>query len=278
MATEMTAALGRRFKRAGKIYYLAPGDDEYALDEQLVVETARGLEIGWVALPPDAIVEAELEEPLKPILRRATPEDVESQNRYKSMQHEVVRKAKRRIAEMGLPMKLIGAEYAFDGTRLTLYFTAEGRVDFRELVRELAGMFRTRIDLRQIGARDESRHLGGLGRCGRGLCCSTFLVDYPNVSMKMAKDQDLSLNPQKITGVCGKLLCCLSYEHVCYCELKKDLPRHGDEVVVPQGEGRVIAVNALKQSVVVALRNGPAVEVAGSEARVVSGAGGGRRR
>jgi len=249
----MPTIVGIRFKRAGRIYYFDPGDLELKSGDFVVVETSRGTEVGWVAIAPKQVLASELTEPLKPVLRRAEAADLLLQQHYRAKEAEAVEKCREEVARHGLPMKLVGAEYNFDGSRLTFFFTSEGRVDFRELVKDLAVVFKTRIELRQIGARDEAKLHGGLGPCGRPLCCITFLGDFASVSIRMAKDQDLPLNPVKISGLCGRLLCCLGYENELYCALRAHLPRVGDKVAVPQGKGVIISLNVPKETVTVEL-------------------------
>lgn len=253
----MPNVVGIRFKDSGKIYYFDPnGLTPLLQGDQVIVETVRGPELAKVAYPPGDVSEDEVVGELKPVLRRAEPIDFERLNSLNSRQSEVLARCSEKIIEHGLPMRLVKAEYSFDGSRLTFYFTAEKRVDFRMLVRDLARLFRARIELRQIGPRDEAKLLGGIGPCGRILCCSTFLPDYARVSIKMAKDQDLPLNPIKISGVCGRLLCCLAYEHEQYLQIKAELPRKGAWVQTPDGPGEVISVNVVRETV--------SVELAGS--------------
>lgn len=249
----MTVVVGIRFKDSGKTYFFDPGDLELQQGEHVIVETVRGPELAKVAYEKRDVPEAEIVGELKPVVRRAESADFERMRLLQSRHTEVLQRCAEKIAEHGLPMKLVKAEYSFDGSRLTFYFTAEKRVDFRLLVRDLARTFRSRIELRQIGPRDEAKLLGGIGPCGRLLCCATFLPDYARVSIKMAKDQDLPLNPAKISGVCGRLLCCLSYEHEQYVEMRADLPRKGAWVQTPDGPGEVLSVNVLQQRVVVQL-------------------------
>ena len=257
----MPEIVGVRFKRAGKVYYFDPGDLDLNVNDLVVVETARGAEIGRIVIGRRQVLESELAEPLKPVVRRAEPEDLRKMAVFKSKEQEAFRKCREKIAQHGLPMKLVGAEYNFDGTRLTFFFTAEGRVDFRELVKDLAATFRTRIELRQIGVRDEAKFLGGIGRCGRALCCTAFLDEFEPVSIKMAKDQDLPLNPLKISGLCGRLLCCLSYENDYYCACKQNMPKAGEEVETTKGRGRVVGVNVIKETVTIEIESGATVEV-----------------
>jgi cell fate regulator YaaT (PSP1 superfamily) len=252
--------VGIRFKRAGRVYYFDPAKLELHSDDMVIVETARGAEIGRVVIEQRQIMDSELSEPLKSVLRKAEEEDLRKMNAFKEKETEAMRRCKEKVLQHNLPMKLVGAEYNYDGTRLTFFFTAEGRVDFRELVKDLAATFRTRIELRQIGVRDEAKVLGGLGRCGRALCCAQFLGEFEPVSIKMAKDQDLPLNPMKISGLCGRLLCCLGYENEHYCACKQTLPRIGEEVECDQGCGRVIALNVLNEIVSVENETGGVLE------------------
>jgi cell fate regulator YaaT (PSP1 superfamily) len=206
------SVVGVRFKRAGKVYYFDPAEFDLSKGDNVVVETARGLEYGMVVSSPKDIAEEHVVAPLKAVVRKATPEDDRQVEELQRMEAEAFTIAVERIAAHGLEMKLVDVEYTFDMSKVIFYFTADGRVDFRELVKDLASIFRTRIELRQIGVRDEAKMLGGLGTCGRVLCCSTFLGDFAPVSIKMAKEQNLSLNPSKISGLCGRLMCCLRYE------------------------------------------------------------------
>ncbi|MCS6939714.1 MAG: stage 0 sporulation family protein [Roseiflexaceae bacterium] len=250
----MPVVVGIRFKDSGKTYYFDPnGIEALAQGDHVIVDTVRGPELAKVAYPPRLVDPEEIVGELKPVLRRAEPLDFERLRQLNSRQDELLARCAEKIQEHGLPMRLVKAEYSFDGSRLTFYFTAEKRVDFRALVRDLARTFRTRIELRQIGPRDEAKLLGGIGPCGRLLCCATFLPDYARVSIKMAKDQDLPLNPTKISGVCGRLLCCLSYEHEHYVSVKSRMPRKGTWVQTPDGPGEVVGVNVLRETVIVAL-------------------------
>lgn len=246
----MTKVVGVRFRNVGKIYYFAPKDYEIKVNDHVIVETARGVEYGKVVLAPKEVEETEVVHPLKEVLRVATEEDAqrEAQNRIK--EKEAYKICLKKIKEHGLQMKLIDAEYTFDNNKVLFYFTADGRIDFRQLVKDLAAIFKTRIELRQIGVRDETKILGGIGICGRQLCCHTYLSEFAPVSIKMAKEQNLSLNQTKISGVCGRLMCCLKNEQETYEELNKKLPGNGDTVTTPDGlQGTVHSVNVLRQRV-----------------------------
>lgn len=235
----MTEVIGIKFNKAGKLYYFDPKGFKLKSGEGVIVETARGTEFGFVAAPNREIEDAEIVAPLKPIIRPATPADYERLEKNKKKEKEAFDIAVEQIREHKLDMKLINTEYTFDGSKILFYFTADGRVDFRELVKSLAGIFKTRIELRQMGVRDEAKTLGALGGCGRPLCCSTFLSDFHPVSIRMAKDQGLSLNPTKISGICGRLMCCLQYEQVAYEDLLKKVPGKG-AVVEYDGERGVV--------------------------------------
>jgi cell fate regulator YaaT (PSP1 superfamily) len=245
----MPVVVGIRFKDSGKTYFFDPSAVE-TLDQgdSVIVETVRGLELAKVARAPHSVADTEVIGELKPVIRRAEAADFERMRLLGARHDEVLARCSEKIQEHSLPMRLVKAEYSFDGSRLTFYFTSEKRVDFRVLVRDLARTFKTRIELRQVGPRDEAKLLGGIGPCGRMLCCSTFLPDYARVSIKMAKDQDLPLNPTKISGVCGRLLCCLSYEHEQYLEIKAELPKRGAWVQTPDGPGEVVAVNVVRET------------------------------
>lgn len=247
----MVTVVGVRFKKAGKVYYFDPGDLDIDKGTLVVVETARGLECGEVVVGPKQVQEDEIVQPLKNVIREVTEEDLvqlETNTKEAARAHEI---ALEKIAEHGLPMKLIDTEYTFDTSKLIFYFTADGRVDFRELVKDLAAIFKTRIELRQIGVRDEAKMIGGLGSCGRALCCASFLGDFEPVSIKMAKEQNLSLNPTKISGICGRLMCCLKYESETYKEAKEELPNIGSTVLTEYGEAEVEDVNLLQGLVTV---------------------------
>ncbi|WP_096441172.1 PSP1 domain-containing protein [Alteribacter populi] len=249
----MHHVVGVRFKKAGKIYYFSPGDIDIQLDDYVIVETARGIEFGKAVIAPKEVDEKDVVLPLKSVLRLATDKDklVVQENRDEAQKAFDVCFTK--IDDHKLDMKLVDVEYTFDRNKILFYFTADGRIDFRELVKDLASIFRTRIELRQIGVRDEAKMLGGVGPCGRMLCCSTFLGDFEPVSIKMAKDQNLSLNPTKISGLCGRLMCCLKYENDMYESAKKDLPDINEEIKTSYGKGKVVGLNMLERLVQVEL-------------------------
>ena len=246
----MIKVVGIRFQRAGKIYYFDPLDYDLETAMHVIVETARGVEMGTVLIPPKEVEDDKVIQPLKPVIRVATDEDEKVMERNKEKEAEAYVICKEKIAKHGLEMKLVAAEYTFDNNKLLFYFTADGRIDFRELVKDLAAVFRTRIELRQIGVRDETKIMGGYGICGRELCCHTFLSEFAPVSIKMAKEQNLSLNPTKISGVCGRLMCCLKNEEETYEYLNSRLPNVGDYVTTDDGlKGEVSSVNVLRQLV-----------------------------
>ena len=246
----MTKVIGVRFRTAGKIYYFGPKDIEFKRSDHVIVETARGVEYGTVVLPNMEVEDTKVTQPLKNVIRKATKDDDEREKRNREKEKDAYKICLEKIQKHGLEMKLINAEYTFDNNKVLFYFTADGRVDFRELVKDLAGVFRTRIELRQVGVRDETKILGGMGICGRPLCCHTYLSDFAPVSIKMAKEQSLSLNPAKISGICGRLMCCLQNEAQVYEELNRKLPRVGETVTTPDGlKGEVRETNVLKQLV-----------------------------
>lgn len=249
----MPTAVGVAFKRVAKSYWFDPGTLELKDMDRVIVETARGLEIGTVRVTARAVPEEELQAPLKRVVRQADERDLEQEARNKERAREAMKIAIERIKHYELPMKVIQAEYTFDGSQVTIYFAAENRVDFRELVKDLAGRLRCKVQLYQIGARDQAKMIGGVGPCGLTLCCATFLTEFAPISMKMAKDQSLFLNPVKFSGVCGKLMCCLRYEHDNYVEAKQRLPQVGDLVMTPKGQGRVTGVNIIKEEVMVTM-------------------------
>ena len=246
----MIRVIGVRFRTAGKIYYFAPGKLNVKRNDHVIVETARGIEYGTVVGDPKEEPEDKVVQPLKAVLRVATPKDDEQEAGNKLKEKEAFKICMEKIRKHNLQMKLIDAEYTFDNNKVLFYFTADGRIDFRELVKDLASVFKTRIELRQIGVRDETKILGGIGICGRPLCCHTHLSEFAPVSIKMAKEQNLSLNPTKISGVCGRLMCCLKNEEETYEELNRRLPNVGDFVTTDDGhKGEVHSVNVLRQLV-----------------------------
>ena len=258
----MTKIVGIRFRNVGKIYYFDPLDYDLETAMHVIVETARGVEMGTVLIPPKEVEDDKVIQPLKPVIRVATDEDEKVMERNKEKEAEAYVICKEKIAKHGLEMKLVAAEYTFDNNKLLFYFTADGRIDFRELVKDLASVFRTRIELRQIGVRDETKMLGGIGICGRELCCKSYLTDFVPVSIKMAKEQNLSLNPTKISGVCGRLMCCLKNEQDTYEYLNSRLPSVGDYVTTPGGmKGEVQSINVLRQLVKVIVDNGEEKEL-----------------
>jgi len=245
----MYSVIGVRFKKAGKIFYFDPIDLPVDKDSRVIVDTARGLEYGNVVIGKRNVEENDVVLPLKKVIRIANDVDAKLVEGNKAAANEAFNICQSKIKDHSLKMKLVDVEYTFDRNKIIFYFTAEGRVDFRELVKDLAGIFRTRIELRQIGVRDEAKLLGGIGPCGRMLCCSTFLGDFEPVSIKMAKDQNLSLNPTKISGLCGRLMCCLKYEHDNYESTKDDLPRVGKMVMTSLGQGKVVSINVADRTV-----------------------------
>lgn len=254
----MVKVIGVRFRTAGKIYFFDPLQFEIKRGDHVIVETARGIEYGTVVGDPKEIEESKVVQPLKPVLRIATNRDMEQEATNKQKEKDAFKICLEKIKKHNLEMKLIDAEYTFDNNKVLFYFTADGRIDFRELVKDLASVFRTRIELRQIGVRDETKIRGGIGICGRPLCCNTYLTEFAPVSIKMAKEQNLSLNPSKISGVCGRLMCCLTNEEETYEELNSRLPSNGDRVTTPDGlKGDVQSVNVLRQlvKVIVTLDN-----------------------
>ena len=246
----MTKVIGIRFRKAGKVYYFSPGENEIKTGDHVIVETARGVEYGYVVLGTHEVDDKKVIQPLKCVIRMATPADEETERRNKEKEKEAFKVCVEKIKKHNLSMKLIDTEYTFDNNKVLFYFTADGRIDFRQLVKDLAAIFKTRIELRQIGVRDETKILGGIGICGRQLCCHTYLSEFAPVSIKMAKEQNLSLNQTKISGVCGRLMCCLKNEQETYEALNKSLPGTGDTVTLPDGlQGIVHSVNVLRQRV-----------------------------
>lgn len=275
----MVTIVGVRFKKAGKIYYFLPGEETLTIDDGVIVETARGVEYGTVVIGPKEVAKDSLVMPVKEVMRKATPKDLQQLEKNEEREEKAFAICLEKIAKRKLPMKLINVEYTFDMNKIVFFFTADGRIDFRELVKDLATVFRTRIELRQVGVRDEAKVLNGIGACGRPLCCSNFLGDFSPVSIRMAKDQNLSLNPTKISGVCGRLMCCLNYEDDLYKKggdlyVKKDRtpsprdvepPGIGKEVVTDEGIGKVLKVNHHKHTVKVQLEAGRTIDLKWSD-------------
>ena len=250
----MATVIGVRFKKAGKVYYFDPSDVWPRPGDNVVVETTRGVELGEVVTGAREVADDQIVAPLKKVVRVATEEDVRRAEYNEKREAEAFRICQEKVAKHKLEMKLVSVEYTFDNSKIIFYFTANGRVDFRELVKDLAGVFKTRIELRQIGVRDEAKMLGGLGSCGRPICCGTFLGDFQPVSIKMAKEQNLSLNPTKISGLCGRLMCCLKYEQDCYSQTLKKLPKVGKDIVTPDGVGVLAEINAIRERVKVRIK------------------------
>ena len=269
---EVTEVVGVRFKEEGKVYYFAPGKAQLAKGDPVIVETARGPEYGTVWVANRKVRDSEIVKPLKEVLRLATPEDLKHHKENKAKETEAFRICGEKIAQHGLDMKLVEAQYTFDNSKLLFYFTSAGRVDFRELVKDLASVFRTRIELRQIGIRDEAKLMGGLGACGRPLCCATFLSDFGQVSIKMAKEQSLSLNSSKISGVCGRLMCCLRYEHEAYVEEIRLTPPVDSVVKTPDGVGVVVETAPLRGLIKVKLKDtdGAPIQIHRDQVKVLS--------
>ncbi len=257
----MTEIVGVRFKRAGRVYYFDPAGIDLELHDRVVAETEHGIEVGRVVISPKQILSSELTEPLKPLLRKAEEDDIRQIEEFEGREKEALGICQEIANRFNLPMKLLVAEYSPDGTKLTFHFSAEGRVDFRDLLKELTNTFKTRIELRQVGSRNKAKLLGGVGKCGRPLCCATYLSEFNPVTIKMAKEQDLPLNPMKISGVCGRLLCCLSYECDQYRILKEKLPPRGQQVKTPMGLATVVGGNPLRETVVVQLESQATVEL-----------------
>ena len=264
----MTEVVGVRFKSTTKIYYFDPSGIELQPGDGVVVETARGLELGQVVKAPFEVPDDEVTQPLKPVVRRADDEDIERADKLKQSEAGALTECDKLVAKLGLPMKLISAEYSLDGSRLTVFFTAEGRVDFRELVRGLSRNLKARVELRQVGPRDEAKLIGGFGRCGRHLCCASFLTEFSPVSIKMAKEQQLPLNPMKISGICGRLLCCLGYEYEQYRVIRRKMPKKGQRVSTARGVAFIVGTNPLKETVMVELEGGVRVEMPVGEVTV----------
>lgn len=253
----MAEIIGVRFKEVGKVYYFDPLDNKLNTGDRVIVETARGLECGEVATPNKTVDDAEISHPLKPLIRIATEKDLNHLAENKLKEKEAYRICEQKIANHKLEMKLVNVEYTFNNSKILFYFTADGRVDFRALVKDLASVFRTRIELRQIGVRDEAKMLGGLGICGKPFCCASFMGEFQPVSIKMAKEQGLSLSPVKISGTCGRLMCCLKYEQEAYTDLLKHTPKVGAIVNTPEGRGLVVENNLIAGTLKVKLNNTP---------------------
>ncbi len=274
----MAEIVGIRFKRAGKVYYFDPAGIELEVNDYVIVKTSRGLERGRVVIAPKQVLASEVTEPLKQVMRKAEPEDIRQAQEFEAKEKEALEECGKLIGKLGLSMKLLSAEYNLDGSRLIFFFSAEERVDFRELVKELTNRFKARVELRQVGPRDQAKLIGGFGRCGRPLCCRNFLCEFTPVSIRMAKEQELPLNPMKISGVCGRLLCCLGYENEQYRAMREKLPKEGQLVSTPMGMARVAGGNPLKQTVLVELESLANVELPVTEVTVVEGAPAERRR
>ena len=253
----MAEVVGVRFKEVGKIYYFAPDGEKYNPADMVIVETARGVECGEIAVGNKEVADEEIVHPLKSIMRKATDADLKKLEKNKELEKRAYDIAVKKIADHGLEMKLVNVEYTFDGGKVLFYFTADGRVDFRALVKDLASVFKTRIELRQIGVRDEAKMLGGLGVCGKEFCCSKFLGEFQPVSIKMAKEQGLSLSPVKISGTCGRLMCCLKYEQDAYTDLLRNTPKYGAIVKTPMGKGTVVEVSLITGMLKVKMDNTP---------------------
>ena len=253
----MAKVIGVRFKEVGKIYYFDPDNYDFHQGDRVIVETSRGVECGTVALANKEVDEEKIVHPLKKVLRQATKKDLEHLEENKAREKEAMKICEEKIRNHNLDMKLVDVEYTFDNSKILFYFTSDGRVDFRQLVKDLATVFRTRIELRQIGVRDEAKMLGGLGMCGRPFCCNGFLGEFQPVSIKMAKEQGLSLSPVKISGTCGRLMCCLKYEQEAYSDLLKHTPKVGTNVRTPEGKGTVVETALLTGKVKVKLDSAP---------------------
>lgn len=265
----MAEIVGVRFRKSGRIYHFNPAGMELKLGDNVVVDTVNGLGLGRAVVFTTTEAAGELQEPLKPVVRLATADDIENAGRLCAKESEALDETKRLVAKLELPMKLISAEYNLDASHLTVFFSAEGRVDFRELVREISHNLKVRVELRQVGPRDETKLLGGFGRCGREHCCTTFLDDFSPVSIKMAKVQDLPLNPMKISGVCGRLLCCLGYECEQYRAIKEKMPREGQRVMTEAGPGLVVGHNTLKEKLMVEYETGVRLETPADKVKII---------
>ena len=257
----MPEVIGVRFQQAGRVYYFDAAGIPLEVHDYVVVETSHGQELGKVVITPEQVIFNEITEPLKPVVRKAQADDIEKAQRQQEKAKNAIAKCRELVEKLNLPMKPISAQYNLDGSHLTIFFSAEKRVDFRELVRELSRNLKTRVELRQVGARDEAKLIGGLGKCGFPLCCTTFLSEFEPVSIKMAKEQDIALNPMKTSGICGRLLCCLGYEYEQYRAMKEKLPAVRHEVSTALGNAKVVSSNPLKGTVTVELETGVTVEL-----------------
>jgi len=257
----MSEVVGVRFRTAGKLYHFDPAGIDIKKGDPVVVETARGEELGWVVTAPRIVPDEGIKEPLRRVLRRASDKDMDVDGERVAREAEALGECNQFVAGLGLNMKPVSAEYSLEGNRVTIFFTAEERVDFRDLVRELSRKLKSHVEMRQVGPRDETKLVGGYGRCGRPLCCASFLTEFNPVSIKMAKEQNLPLNPMKISGICGRLLCCLGYEQELYHEIKQRMPKEGRRVATAQGSGKVLATNPLGETVLVELESGTSIEM-----------------
>lgn len=257
----MSGITGVRFRQAGKVYYFDSGDIPLEVNDLVVVKTSHGPELGRVVFSPGQVIFSKVGKPAKSVLRKAQPEDIEQRQQLRGKEVEAVRKCRNLVSQRNITMKPLSAQSNLEGTYITIFFSAAEKVDFRELVRKLSRSLRARVEMRQVGVRDEAKLIGGIGRCGRPLCCSTFLEDFTPVSIKMAKEQGLSLAPMKISGICGRLLCCLGYESEQYRIMKEKLPKVGQSVVTSLGRAKIISINPLKETVLVELENQGMVEL-----------------
>lgn len=276
--TEEKQVVGVRFKRAGRVYYFDPVGIEFHQSDHVVVETEHGPKIGRVAIAPTQVIASELKGRLKPVVRKADPEDLQQLEEEAWREQDALSRCQELAAKYNLPIKLLDAESNLDGSHLTIFFSAEGRVDFRQLVRELASSLKTRVELHQVGPRDKTKLMGGIGKCGYPLCCATFLTEFSPLSIRIAKEQNLSLEPSKISGICGRLLCCLGYERELYRTLKEKLPSPGQPVITPSGEGIVTGVHPLKETVTVLLENQTNVEMPAADVTRDESAGAVKKR
>ncbi len=268
----MPKVVGIRFREVGKVYdFDATGLEDLKVGEHVIVETSRGKEVGQVVNEPTEMPKAKPRETLKPLERRAEPLDLVQMEHHRFLEPEALALCQEKVSQYGLPIKLLQAEYSYDGGHLVVYFVSERRVDFRDLIQELRKALKTKVELRQVGVRDEAKLMGGIGRCGRLLCCATFMEEFNPVSIRMAKRQDISLNPSEISGLCGRLLCCLAYEDAYYQQIKRKLPRVGEIVRTQYGTGDVKALNALKETVSIELKNEVTIEVSAKEVLEVIG-------